>query len=90
MPNGITKETFEGFDTNSKLDTMFDYMLFLCRDFKDIKKDLGKLPCQAENTRMNGMQRQINWLMTLVLGIPTVVGVCAGIVFYLYRMWPFA
>jgi len=38
MSNDISKETFTGFDTNSKLDVLFDYNVAMFRDIKSLKQ----------------------------------------------------
>ena len=38
MSNSISKETFSGMETNSKLDVLFDYTLAMCDDIQALKK----------------------------------------------------
>ena len=40
MPDGISKETFKGFDTDSKLNTLFDYTIDTRADVSEIKKQI--------------------------------------------------
>jgi len=42
MPDGITKETFKGFDTDSKLNTLFDYTIDTKADISEIKQQISK------------------------------------------------
>ena len=38
MSNSISKETFSGMETDSKLDVLFDYSVAMCEDIKTLKK----------------------------------------------------
>ena len=38
MSNNISRETFQGMDTDSKLDVLFDYSVAMCEDIKTLKK----------------------------------------------------
>ena len=38
MSNSISRETFQGMETDSKLDVLFDYSLTMCEDIKVLKK----------------------------------------------------
>ena len=42
MSHGITKETFMGFDTDSKLNALFDYMIDAKFDISEIKMEINK------------------------------------------------
>lgn len=38
MSNNISRETFQGMDTDSKLDVLFDYNVMMCQDIQALKK----------------------------------------------------
>jgi len=38
MSNNISKETFMGMETGSKLDVLFDYTLAMCEDIQALKR----------------------------------------------------
>ena len=38
MSNSISRETFQGMETDSKLDVLFDYTLAMCDDIQALKK----------------------------------------------------
>jgi len=38
MPSSISRETFQGMETGSKLDVLFDYTLAMCDDIQALKK----------------------------------------------------
>ena len=42
MPDGISKETFKGFDTDSKLNTLFDYTIDTRIDVSEIRVQITK------------------------------------------------
>jgi len=38
MSSSISRETFQGMETGSKLDVLFDYSLTMCEDIQALKK----------------------------------------------------
>uniref|UniRef100_A0A6H1ZRE6 Uncharacterized protein n=1 Tax=viral metagenome TaxID=1070528 RepID=A0A6H1ZRE6_9ZZZZ len=38
MSNSISRETFQGMETDSKLGVLFDYSVAICEDIKTLKK----------------------------------------------------
>ena len=38
MSSSISRETFQGMETDSKLDVLFDYSLTMCEDIQALKK----------------------------------------------------
>jgi len=38
MSNSISRETFSGMETDSKLDVLFDYTLAMCDDIQALKE----------------------------------------------------
>ena len=52
MPDGISKETFKGYDTDSKLDTLFDYVKDTRGDISEVKEALNVRLQRVESNPM--------------------------------------